>query len=74
MFSCLILTNISNSVKPYLGFDIGTIYSEKTVDTGMYRIKENPWHFALKPEVGLLWKLSYSTMFKVAGKYYYGLK
>ncbi len=37
-------------------------------------IKENPWHFALKPEVGLLWEILYSTMFKVAGKYYYGLK
>ena len=63
-----------NSVKPYVGFGIGTMYSERSIDMGMYRLKQNPWHFAIKPEVGVLWEMSYSTALKVAGKYYNGFK
>lgn len=59
---------------PYLGLGVGTMYSERTLDMGMYRWEENPWHFALKPEVGLLYDFSQGTSAKVAAKYYYGLE
>lgn len=64
----------TNSVKPYVGFGIGTMYSERTVDMGIYRFQENPWHFAIKPELGLLYEMSYSTSLKFAAKYYNGFK
>jgi opacity protein-like surface antigen len=61
-------------LKPYVGLGIGTMYTERTTDMGTWRILENPWHFALKPEVGLLYELSYSTSAKVGVKYYAGFK
>ena len=64
--------SVENSLKPYVGLGIGTMYSERSVDMGQFRWKENPWHFAIKPEVGLLYELSFNTSFKLAAKYYNG--
>ena len=61
-----------NPFRPYVGLGIGTLYSERSTDMGMWRRMENPWHFAIKPEVGFLYELSYSTSFKFAAKYYSG--
>jgi len=61
-------------VKPYVGLGIGTIYNERSTDMGMYRWKENPWQFALKGELGLLYELSYRSSVKFAAKYYNGFK
>ncbi len=63
-----------NTLKPYVGFGIGTMYIERSTDMGQWRLKENPWSFAVKPEVGLLYELSFSTSFKLAAKYYNGFK
>lgn len=65
---------ISNdkAVNPYVGVGIGTMYSERSTDMGTWRLVENPWHFALKPEVGILANVSYSTSFKLSAKYYTG--
>ncbi len=63
-----------NNLSPYLGLGIGTMYSERTLDMGIYRWEENPWHFALKPEVGFLYHVSQGTSVKLAGKYYYGFQ
>lgn len=60
--------------QPYIGLGIGTMYSERATDMGTWRWLENPWHFALKPEVGFLYWLSYGTAFKLSGKYYTGFK
>ncbi len=62
----------SNKVKPYIGLGIGTMYSERVVDMGMFRKEENPWHFAIKPEIGFLMEMSYSTALKLSAKYYNG--
>lgn len=61
-------------LKPYLGLGIGTIYSERATDMGMYRWVENNWQFALKGEAGLLYQLSYTSSVKFAAKYYNGFK
>lgn len=60
------------ALKPYIGLGIGTMYTEKTLDMGVWRWEENPWHFALKPELGLLYEISPATSFKFAAKYYNG--
>ncbi len=68
----LILTE--DAFRPYVGLGIGTMYTERSTEMNLYRIEENPWHFAVKPEVGFLYELSYSTSLKVGAKYYYGFK
>ncbi len=61
-------------LKPYIGLGIGTLYSERSTDMNLYRLKQNPWHFAIKPEVGLLYEMSYDVSFKIAAKYYNGFQ
>ena len=47
-----------NKVKPYIGVGLGTMYTERSTDMGTWRLYQNPWHFALKPEVGVLIEMS----------------
>lgn len=61
-----------NPFKPYAGLGIGTIYTERATDMGLWRLEQNPWQFLVRPEVGFLYELSYSVSAKVAAKYYYG--
>lgn len=68
------LLSIENAFKPYVGLGIGTMYTERSTDMNLYRREQNPWHFAVKPEVGFLYELSYSTSLKFGAKYYYGFK
>lgn len=58
--------------QPYIGLGLGTMYSERAIDMGTWRLEENPWHFALKPEVGLMYKISYGTSFKLSARYFTG--
>jgi outer membrane protein len=71
-FDYLIMAD--GAVQPYIGLGIGTMYTERITDMGIWMIEENPWHFALKPEVGLMYEFSSGTAFKLGAKYYYGLK
>jgi hypothetical protein len=58
--------------QPYLGLGIGTMYSERNTQMGIWLIEENPWQFALKPEAGLMYKFAYSNAIKIGVKYYSG--
>jgi outer membrane protein W len=68
------LFSSENTFKPYAGLGIGTMYTERSTAMNLYTIEENTWHFAVKPEIGFLYELSYSTSFKVSAKYYHGFK
>jgi outer membrane protein len=59
--------------KPYIGLGIGTIYSERSTQMGIWVIEENPWQFALKPEAGILYNFAYSSALKLGVKYYSGM-
>lgn len=59
--------------QPYLGLGIGTMYSERNTQMGIWVFEENPWQFALKPEVGFLYNISYGTALKLGFKYYTGI-
>ena len=73
LFSADYLFLTDNKFQPYLGLGIGTIYSERIADMGVWRFEENPWQFALKPEFGLLYGISNGTSFKLGLKYYTGI-
>jgi outer membrane protein len=72
MASLEYLFMVENELNPYIGMGIGTMYTERATDMGLYRLLENPWHFAIKPEVGILYELNYQTAVKLAAKYYMG--
>lgn len=59
-------------LRHYVNFGIGTMYTQRDTDMGLWRLREVAWHFALKPEVGLLYEINFNTAFKVAAKYYTG--
>jgi len=46
------------SINPFIGVGVGTIYMDRYTDMGIYRVTEEEWHFALKPEVGVLVSLN----------------
>jgi outer membrane protein len=62
------------ALSPYVGLGVGTMYSGRRMDMGLYIWEENSWHFALKGEAGLLYSLSYGSSIKFAAKYYNGFK
>lgn len=58
--------------QPYVGLGIGTIYSERNTEMGIWVLEENPWQFAIKPEAGFLYKFSSGSALKLGFKYYTG--
>lgn len=60
------------SVNPYANLGLGTIYSRRNTDMGTFTLKEEAWHFALKPEIGVIYDMNFNTGFKLGLKYYTG--
>ena|SRR5688572_9684333 len=61
-------------VNPFVGFGLGTLFSMRTTDMGQYRFEDEGWHFAVKPEAGVLFEVNPSMGFSVTAKYYYGFE
>jgi outer membrane protein W len=61
--------NSSGAVKPYVGLGIGTMYSLRNTDMGLWTVEEDNWHFLLSPEAGILFKLSDMASLKLNAKY-----
>jgi opacity protein-like surface antigen len=62
-----------NDFQPYIGLGIGTIYSERNTEMGIWVLEENPWQFAMKPEVGFLYQFAGYNAFKLSAKYNVGM-
>jgi outer membrane protein len=58
---------------PFAGLGIGTLYTNRDVDMGMFSIQNGTWQFALRPEVGVMIR-TYSMDLIVAAKYFSGFK
>jgi len=59
--------------QPYLGLGLGTMYSERSTQMGIWYVEENPWQFALKPEAGLMYNMATGSALKLGFKYYAGM-
>jgi len=61
-------------LKYFVGFGIGTSWTEKITDIGAYSILNSEWQFSFAPEVGVMYSVSEKVypFFKV--KYYYSTK
>ena len=47
-----------DKINPYIGIGVGTIFVSRYIDMGQFRVLEEGWHFALKPEAGILVNLN----------------
>lgn len=63
-----------STITPYVNLGLGTMYTIRDTDMGVWRLQEKAWQFALKPEIGLLYELGVSTVAKLEAKYYTGIK
>ena len=61
------------SLKPYANFGLGTMYSRRDTDMGLWYLREEAWHFALKPEAGIICEINPDISFNLSAKYYTGL-
>ena len=61
-------------IVPYFGFGLGTMYSLQNTDMGTWTFEKTAWHFALRPEIGLIYKTGNGVAFNLVTKYYYGFK
>ncbi len=59
---------------PYAGLGIGTIFSSSELDMGTWAFTADTWHFALKPEIGAIFKLPGGLGILVSGKYHFAFE
>jgi outer membrane protein len=74
LFAADYYTNPDAEFSAYGGLGLGTMYSLQNTDMGSYTFEKDAWHFALRPEIGILIKPSPGVGFTIASKYYYGFK
>ena len=58
----------------YGGLGIGTMYSLQNTDMGAYTFEKDAWHFALRPELGVIMDMGGGAGFNLVTKYYHGIK
>jgi opacity protein-like surface antigen len=64
----------ASEFSPYAGLGIGTMYHEVELDIGIYEFTRNQWQFAVKPEVGVIYKPMPEIGILVGAKSYNGFK
>jgi hypothetical protein len=62
------------NIVPFAGLGIGTMYTLQNTDMSTYTFEKDAWHFALRPEIGLLIKAAPGVGLTINTKYYYGFK
>ncbi|MDH4057179.1 MAG: porin family protein [Cyclobacteriaceae bacterium] len=62
------------SLNPFVGLGIGTMYSLRNTDMNLYTYKRDAWNFALQPEVGLLFDTENGMALNVSARYTYGFQ
>jgi outer membrane protein len=66
--------NKNDKIIPFAGFGLGTMYSLQNTDMSVYTFEKDAWHFAIRPEIGLIYKAAPGVGVMLASKYYYGFK
>jgi outer membrane protein len=59
-------------LNPFIGLGVGTLYSKRNTDMGLYTLENIAWAFALRPEIGVLINENSGLDVILAGKYNYG--
>ena len=61
--------NEGKDFRPYMGLGLGTIFSHRRTDFGLYTVEQDPWQFLMKPEVGITYYLSNGSAVLISGEY-----
>jgi outer membrane protein len=62
------------SLNPFVGLGLGTMYTRRNTDMNLYTLEEEAWHFALQPEIGVYYELNDGGGVTVSGKFNQGFK
>jgi len=60
---------VGNIASYYAGLGVGTVYSDRTVDFGIYRYSVDTWAFALAPQIGMIYELNDNTNLHIGARY-----
>ncbi len=60
-------------LNPFIGLGVGTIYTERATDMGIYRLTEDAWSFAFAPQVGFMYSINRYAGISFSAKYNMGL-
>jgi outer membrane protein len=60
------------TIEPYFNLGIGTMYTIRSTDMGIWRLEEKAWQFGLKPELGVIYDVGMNSSVKLEAKYYMG--
>ena len=58
---------------PFVGLGVGTLYTYRDLDMGLYTMESDVWQFALRPQVGVMLTTPSADLI-VAAKYFSGFK
>jgi outer membrane protein W len=64
----------SRAVRPYVGFEAGFNYIVQRFDIGVTSQKEQRFHFALAPELGVIVPAGFNSYLVLAGRYDHAFK
>ena len=62
--------NETGKFRPFAGLGLGTIAHDREIDMGVFTSQETHWQFALRPELGILYRPAQYVGFKLGAKYY----
>ncbi len=63
-----------DKVQPLASLGIGTIYTKRDTELGLYKVTQDAWNFCLAPEIGVLYYLNPQNAFSVSIKYFNGFQ
>jgi len=58
---------------PFVGLGLGTLYTYRDLDMGMFTLESDVWQFALRPQIGVMITTPSADLI-VAAKYFSGFK
>ena len=62
----------NKDIRPYIGANVGALYSSRRLQIGIYDILEYKWRFMVQPEAGLIFKANRSSDIALGVSYNYG--
>jgi outer membrane protein len=62
-----------DNINPFVGLGVGTIYTVRRTDMGVFSLDQNAWSFAFQPQVGMIYMFNSFAGISLSAKYSYGL-
>lgn len=64
----------ANSLRPFIGANVGTIFTERRVDINLYGLVDDAWQFAFAPEAGVVFPLGWVVRGFASARWQYALE